>query len=142
MGSILLCVGHSPLGARVHRLAAQRFRTFGLFLNHCRARTCILAREWIRRCFPCIATAACIQSQCSLRRHYYCDCMTVRQLAVTDLSLDMAMRLNYVIIYYIVFFSVPASAVPDNNISKLTIQSCSVAMATLSLDPTPLGQVV
>ena len=38
----------------------------------------------------------------------------MRQLALTGLSLDMAMRLNDVRIYNIVFDSVTASAVTDN----------------------------
>ena len=40
--------------------------------------------------------------------------VTVRQLTVTGLSLDRAMRLNDVRIDDIVFVSVPALAVPDN----------------------------
>ena len=42
--------------------------------------------------------------------------LILTQLPVTGLSLDMTMRLNDVRIYDIVFVSVPASAVPDNNL--------------------------
>ena len=38
----------------------------------------------------------------------------MRQLAATGLSLDMANGLNDLIICYIVFVSVPASAIRDN----------------------------
>ena len=55
-----------------------------------------------------------VRTVCAARTATYRDCVTMRQLAVTGLSLDMAKILNDVRIYYIVFVPVPASAVPNN----------------------------
>ena len=54
-----------------------------------------------------------VQTVCDARTPNYRDCVTVRQFAVKWLFLEMAMRLNDARIYYIVFVSAPASAVPD-----------------------------
>ena len=48
----------------------------------------------------------------------------MRQLAATGLSLNMAMGLNDVIICYIVFVSVPASAVRDITMAEADVVKC------------------